>query len=277
MKPKTQNTVFNWQLKDASLELYQYVPGTAELLPKHAHEDYQFGLSLDTNGGYCYRGSSYNVPAGSFSALHTGEVHTTTRKTTKIEVPRTFWMLYVKPRLFQAITLEVFQDSSSLPFFKSPIIKDRELRHLFIKFCQAAIANSKLERESLLQQWLILCVQRYADLGLAIKPVDKDSGRIELVKEYLEANIQKNISLEKLAQVSGLSPYYLNRLFRQEIGLPPHQYQIQKRISLAKALINKGIPLKKIARETGFVDQSHLTRHFKKFVQVTPGQYIAQK
>lgn len=277
MKPKAQNTVLTWQLQDTRLELYQYVPGTAELLPKHSHEDYQFGLSLDTNGGYFYRGTRYPVPAGSFSALHTGEVHTTTRKTTRIEAPRTFWMLYVRPYLFRAVAQELSGHSSSLPFFKFPVITDRELTHLFIQFCQAVSADSKLEQESLRLRWLSLAMRRYSDLCIPIKPIGKERRRVKLAREYLEAHLSHNVSLEDLAHVTGLSPFYLNRVFRQEMGLPPHQYQIQARIARAKALLYKGIPLKKVARDTGFADQSHLTRHFKKFVGVTPGRYLPQK
>ena len=61
-----------------------------------------------------------------------------------------------------------------------------------------------------------------------------------------------------------------------QLGIPPHQYQIQIRISRAKVLLRKGLPIKKIVKETGFTDQSHLTRHFKRFVQVTPSRYLPQ-
>ena len=272
---KAQTTVLSWQIKEAILELYQYLPGTAELLPKHSHEDYQFGLSLDTNGGYFYRGTRYAVPMGSFSALHTGEVHTTTRKNTKIEASRTFWMLYVKPRLLQAIAQETGHPSS-LPFFKIPVICDPELTHLFIQFCQA-VTGSKLEQDCLLLRWLSLGVQRYSDLCNAVKPIGNERRRVELAREYLETHLSKNVSLEDLAQMAGLSPYHFSRVFRQEIGLPPHQYQIQARVARAKALLWQGMPVKKVARVTGFADQSHLTRQFKKFVQVTPGKYLPQK
>lgn len=274
---KAQNTVFTWLLKEVTLELYLYMPGTAELLPKHSHEDYQLGLSLDTHGGYCYRGSRYPVPAGSLSILHPGEVHTTTRQTTRIETRRTFWMLYVKPKLWQTIAQELSEHPPSLPFFKSPVITDSELTRVFMQFCQAVIAGSKLEQDTLQRHWLSLGMQRYSDLYIPVKPISKERRRVKLAREYLDTHLSQNISLKDLAHVTDLSPFHLSRLFRQEIGLPPHQYQLQSRIARAKALLVQGMPLKKVAKETGFADQSHLTRHFKKFVGVTPGRYLPQK
>lgn len=278
MKPKAQHTVKTWQLKDVLLELYLYVPGTVEPLAKHSHQDYQIGFSLDANGGYFYRGTRYPVPRGSFSILHPGEVHTTTRTTTQIEISRTFWMLYIKPSLLQSVAKELTSHPINLPFFKTPVINDSKLTALLIQFHQAVKAtDSKLKPESLLLCLLGQLLQRYADMRFTSQPFAPEYRQIAPAREYLEAHLSENVSLKDLAQIAELSPYHLNRLFRQVVGIPPHQYQIQARIARAKTLLHKGMPLKKIAKLTGFADQSHLTRHFKKFVHVTPGRYLLQK
>ncbi len=64
------------------------------------------------------------------------------------------------------------------------------------------------------------------------------------------------------------------RVFRQETGLPPHTYLIQLRINQAKAHLQAGETIAEVAAATGFSDQSHLTRRFKRIVGVTPGQYV---
>ncbi|MDQ3461350.1 MAG: helix-turn-helix transcriptional regulator [Deinococcota bacterium] len=73
--------------------------------------------------------------------------------------------------------------------------------------------------------------------------------------------------------VAGLSPYHLLRVFRLELGLSPHSYQIQRRIGIAKTLLAQGERIAQVAACTGFTDQSHLGRHFKRLVGVTPGQF----
>ena len=64
------------------------------------------------------------------------------------------------------------------------------------------------------------------------------------------------------------------RVFRKVLGLPPHAYLVQVRITQAKKLLASGMAIAEVAAETGFSDQSHLHRHFKRIVGVTPGQYV---
>ena len=57
------------------------------------------------------------------------------------------------------------------------------------------------------------------------------------------------------------------------MGLPPHKYQMQLQVEQARSRLLQGMPLKQVAAETGFADQSHLTRQFKRLMRVIPGQY----
>lgn len=71
-----------------------------------------------------------------------------------------------------------------------------------------------------------------------------------------------------------LNPHYLTRLFQRHVGLPPHAYQVMMRIQRAKKLMRLGVRLADVAADTGFTDQSHLHRHFKKMMGITPGRYL---
>ena len=95
--------------------------------------------------------------------------------------------------------------------------------------------------------------------------------------EYLESSYAENFSLRQLASVCGISPYHLLRTFNDEIGLPPFEYQNQLRISHAKRLLRDGWSIADAAAQTGFVDQSHLTKHFKRVVGITPGKYLPDR
>ena len=83
----------------------------------------------------------------------------------------------------------------------------------------------------------------------------------------------QGISLTQLAEQVALSPYYLLRAFRAEVGMPPHAYLESVRIRHAQRLIAAGNPLAVIAVEVGFSSQSHFTHRFKQLIGVTPGQY----
>jgi AraC family transcriptional regulator len=95
------------------------------------------------------------------------------------------------------------------------------------------------------------------------------------VTEYIDAHLDTELTLEQLATVAHLSPYHFARLFKNSMGLPPHQYVIARRVERAKELLQarKRLPLAEVAAEVGFSDQSHFTRHFKRIVGVTPRQF----
>ena len=74
-----------------------------------------------------------------------------------------------------------------------------------------------------------------------------------------------------------MSPHYFSQLFKESTGITPHQYVIRCRIDRAKDLLKQGkLSIAEIAKEVGFVDQSHLHRHFKRLVGVTPKLFFKQ-
>lgn len=70
-----------------------------------------------------------------------------------------------------------------------------------------------------------------------------------------------------------MNKYHLLRAFRAETGLPPHAYLLHARIGRARSLIARGMSALEVAFETGFADQAHFTRTFKRLVGLTPGHY----
>jgi AraC family transcriptional regulator len=100
-------------------------------------------------------------------------------------------------------------------------------------------------------------------------------GRLRTVMEYIEGSLDGGLSLEQMAAVARLSPYHFARQFKRATGLPPHQFVIARRVERARQLLQAGtdLSLAEVAAHVGFSDQSQLTRHFKRHVGVTPGQF----
>jgi AraC family transcriptional regulator len=100
-------------------------------------------------------------------------------------------------------------------------------------------------------------------------------GRLRAVVEYLEEHLDAGPTLERLAAVARLSPYHFARQFKAATGLPPHRYVIARRVERAKQLLQGGgdLSLAEVAAHAGFSDQSVFSRHFKRLVGVTPGQF----
>lgn len=96
-------------------------------------------------------------------------------------------------------------------------------------------------------------------------------GQLRQVKEYIDAHLDKSLSLEELAQVVPMSPGYFSRLFKQSTGFTPHQYVIRQRVKTAKELLRqRKLSIADVAYQVGFANQGHLNYHFKKFTGVTP-------
>lgn len=93
---------------------------------------------------------------------------------------------------------------------------------------------------------------------------------IEAIRDQLEAGI----SLAEIAEAAGVSTSHFAALFRASTGLAPHQYLIRCRVERAKELLAcEDVSLAQVAARAGFCDQSHLTRHFKRLVGLTPAVY----
>ncbi len=91
---------------------------------------------------------------------------------------------------------------------------------------------------------------------------------------YIEAHLEEDISVVEIATHLNMGQYQFSRWFKQSMGVPPYQYVIQQRVERAKRLLKKQkLSLADIALECGFNSQSHLIRHFKKQVGITPKQY----
>ena len=94
------------------------------------------------------------------------------------------------------------------------------------------------------------------------------------MREYIEAHLEKTISIGALAGIVGLSKYYFARAFKQSEGLTPHDYLLQCRVRRAQELLaNTDLPLSEIALASGFSDQSHFARRFRERLGVTPSSY----
>jgi transcriptional regulator of acetoin/glycerol metabolism/AraC-like DNA-binding protein len=94
------------------------------------------------------------------------------------------------------------------------------------------------------------------------------------VREYVESHLSDSIDLAMLAAVAGLSIHHFAREFKQSAGVAPHHYLIQKRVERAQHMLaHTNLSLSEIAYAVGFSDQSHLARHFRQVLSLTPRQF----
>jgi AraC family transcriptional regulator len=91
--------------------------------------------------------------------------------------------------------------------------------------------------------------------------------------DYIETHLDQPVTLQTLADIAGLSPFHLQRMFLLSCGLSPHEWLLRRRLSRAKTLLATQDPIAQIASACGFSSQSHMTRAFKEATGCTPSVY----
>jgi AraC-like DNA-binding protein len=241
--------------------------------PRHVHDYFVVGLVENGAQSYWYRGAHHITPAGQIFLVNPDEPHTGEAAAPSGYVYRTLY-----PHLgYLARVAEDVGNRASLPFFKGAVLSDPVVAALLSSFHKCiAKATPKMESESFLLGALARLITRHADPQATPRPVGRERPAVRKVREYMEANFAHDVSLSTVADLVSLSPYYFARAFESEIGLPPHAYLEGIRIRKAREFLDRGDTIVSAALSVGYSDQSHLTRRFKRFLGITPGQYIRE-
>lgn len=238
---------------------------------RHVHEGYCIGVIESGAQNFFAHGRKNTASRDCIILVNADQVHDGSCAT---EYGWSYQAMYPVPEIFNCVSHDLYNGKSNTPWFAKAVTTDRllanQLRHLFrvIKTSENA-----LSRETALINTLSLLIQRHARVRPENTSLKKNSPIINRICEYLQDNISENVSLNDISRMAELNPSYLTRLFKLHTGLPPHAWQTQQRIKKAIRQIQTGLALADIATDCGFTDQSHLNRHFKRAMGVTPGDY----
>ncbi|MBV9522856.1 MAG: helix-turn-helix transcriptional regulator, partial [Alphaproteobacteria bacterium] len=250
---------------------------------RHSHEGYALGIVEAGAHGFIARWRRWvAAPGCSVIIVNPEEVHD--GGPAGPGGAYSYRMLYLPAPLLAAAAAEIAgrrseaQDhaGAGYPFFPAPVVADPDLARLVHRLHAACAEPSApvLERESRLLGVLGRLILAHAAMPPLPSPHHRPQRKIVArVRDYLDANLAEPVRLADLAAVAGVSRFHLLRLFRRELGLPPHAWLMQRRLRRAKALLGDGEAPAAVAAALGFVDQSHLTRCFRASFGITPGAY----
>lgn len=239
--------------------------------PRHSHDC--FVVCVNERGAHAswYGGSTVIIPEGAITVVPPGEVHT------GHPVPGLPWhyrAIYPSAELFATLASEVGLRAGAMPTFPALYMSDAGLADAFIRGhrrCEAALDS--LEHEGIVADLLMAVLQRHATSPKSCVDRSPPARAIERAMEYIQDCYSQAITLDGVAEAAGLSRYAVLRAFRREVGIAPYSFVTQVRIEQAKRLLRAGVGIAGVSQRVGFSDQSHLTRHFKRFVGVTPGAF----
>jgi AraC-like DNA-binding protein len=151
------------------------------------------------------------------------------------------------------------------------IVKQKSIHKNFIKMCDCLLDDkvSLLEKE---EKFFSFCLSFFSFESKQID-IEEESSLALDIKKYLDEKYLEELILDDLAFKFDLTVVHLIRVFKKEFGLPIHAYILNKKVQKAKELLSFNIPIIQVAQNSGFFDQSHLNRSFKRIFQITPKEY----
>ncbi len=261
-----------WHAPDlGNLELLKatYISHT---FSRHTHAGFVIGMIEHGIEVFYYRGETHYASPGDVVIINPDMVHT---GHSGDERGWTYRMFYPSIEVIKKVSDDMSDTFGDMPYFKEAVIKNKPLAekirrlHHLLEHTQCS-----LERQSQFYEVMGQLILSHASNAPPLKKAGLERKAVKYAVEHINDNLAENISLEALSAEVGLSPFYFSRIFQRHTGLPPHAYRKQQRIQLAKQLLRNKMSIAGVAAQAGFSDQSHLTRHFKQVVGVTPGRYI---
>lgn len=236
------------------------------------HESYTTctGLSINRPAEWRYRGKTYYQPADGLNLMEPGEVHSNT----KITDIASFRVMLMAPSLVSRAAEELDLASSTV-HFKVVQLQGGALYRAFVALHESLERQAtSLERQTRFAICLRLLLEQCTESAhpSLARPIDRAA--VRRARQFIHEHVADPIGLDEVVAASGgASRFHLVRAFTLETGVPPHAYQIQVRMTRARALLAAGVAPIQVASDLGFADQSHFTRHFHRQIGVTPAAY----
>ena len=213
------------------------------------------------------------VAKGSFVFINAGDVHA--GHAASAEQGWAMRTLHVAPsNLAEQMRNHGLRTEADFPI-RSGIRNERVLADLFFGIHTCAQTNDdRLKRDEFLQRLIsVLAAQAEPPrLGQA-SVVAGGVTEAKRIRDYIEGHLFDEIRLDELSKLVSMPPHTVVRTFKRAFGIPPHRYQTQRRVDVARKLIRDRVPLSSISHHCGFADQPHLTRAFRRTLGYTPGHY----
>ncbi|MFM4830293.1 AraC family transcriptional regulator [Aeromonas rivipollensis] len=236
---------------------------------KHSHAHFSIGAITGGHSHYLNQRSRQEVGPGSLVLMNPEEVHACNPIA---DQPWSYLMFYLDTDWLRGQQEEAGLGSEFRPFdmtaSRDPLLY-QGLQHLHHQLVQAP---DPLARE-------VACHLFSRQLLARLTPArwdDRPPQHLQRAAELMQDDSASPLSLSQLSAVAGLTPSHFVRAFSHHYGMTPHAYLLDRRIRHARTLLKQGQPLAEVALASGFADQAHFQRQFKRRVAATPGQYRTQ-
>ncbi|MFM4920194.1 helix-turn-helix domain-containing protein [Aeromonas dhakensis] len=236
---------------------------------KHSHPHFSIGAITGGHSHYLNQRSRQEVGRGHLVLMNPEEVHACNPIA---DEPWSYLMFYLDTGWLQRQQEEAGLGDAFRPFdmtaSRDPLLY-QGLCRLHRQLWQ--------EPEPLARE--VACHQFSRQLLARLTPAswdDRPPQHLQRAAELMQDDCSSALTLAQLSVVAGLTPSHFVRSFSRHYGMTPHAYLLDQRIRHARTLLRWGEPLAEVALASGFADQAHFQRQFKRRVAATPGHYRKQ-
>ena len=266
MEQETRTVKYDPELK---VEAYSF-KGIMQKFPNHFHDYYVIGFIESGERCLSCKNREYTVEPGDLLLFNPRDNHTCEQINGGTLDYR---CINVPPETMSKAAFEI-TGKEYLPYFSPAVIFHSELASLLRELHMIIMEEEKdFRKEEIFFFLLEQLIEEFSEEGIE-QSGPEENRETKIICNYLEKNYMKNITLDELSGLTGLSKYYLLRSFTKQKGISPYRYLETIRIDRAKKLLEQGVLPIEAALQTGFADQSHFSNFFKKFIGLTPKQYM---
>src|SRR5215470_4468961 len=194
--------------------------------------------------------------------------------------PTTFLSIALEHSLMRETAEVMGLNPDALAFEPELQIKDPRLEHIGWALkaeLETRDSGGRLYAEGLGTALAAQLLRRFGRLSYGVSERGLTRRQRRAVTDYIEHHIAADLSLRELADVAGVSASHFRSLFKETMGMPPHQYVIQRRVRHATRMLARGAArLSDVALRTGFADQSHMARCMRRLTGMTPSTVLRQ-
>ncbi|WP_461535063.1 AraC family transcriptional regulator [Spongorhabdus nitratireducens] len=239
---------------------------------RHCHGDHHIGLICRGGLRQYQKGANHSLGPGMIALTNPDELHYGQDLARDGFELRVFG---ISPDL--AVQLQPLWGVGSTTLnFNQPVIENPQLFQDLVSF-HRTVTNPDADPLWVQSRWLELMQQLISGTDSTQLPSDHSglsTQAVNIIRDYCLANIDRKISLTELGKLLDLDQYRLLRQFRKTMHFTPHAWLVQLRLDYARQLLRSGkTSICEAAHASGFCDQSHLCRVFRKAYGITPSSF----